>query len=145
VSDNEKERQIVSTVHLAFLSSIGVYALVLWIARRSGAAPLDRSGRVGTIAGLMLGLGVAEVFWAGWFARRLLARRSGSALARVRSSFFLRFGAAEAVAVFGLMAGFLGASALTAALFYAVSAAALLLAAPSREAWRAALDAAGLF
>ena len=138
----ERERQIASTVHLAFLSSLGVFALILWIARRNGAATLDTSGRNGTPTGLMLFLGIAEVAWAGWFGRRLLLRRSGDALARVRSCFFLRFAAAEAVGAFGLMAGFLGASAVTIGLFLAVAAAALAAAAPSREAWRSALETA---
>jgi len=91
----------------------------------------------------MLFLGIAEMGWAGWFGRRLLSRRSGDALPRVRLSFFLRFAAAEAVGVFGLMSGFLGASAPTIGLFLALSAAALVVAAPSREAWQTALETAG--
>ena len=142
MQNGEKERQIASTVHLAFLSSLGVFALIVWIARRNGAATLDTSGRNGTATGLMLFLGIAEVAWAGWFGRRLLLRRSGDALARVRSSFFLRFAAAEAVGVFGLMAGFLGASAVTIGLFLAIALAALTAAAPSREAWKSAVDLA---
>lgn len=138
----ERERQIASTVHLAFLSSLGVFALIVWIARRNGAATLDTSGRNGTATGLMLFLGIAEVAWAGWFGRRLLLRRSGDALARVRSCFLLRFAAAEAVGVFGLMAGFLGASAVTIGLFLAIALAALAAAAPSREAWKSAVDVA---
>ena len=143
VDNGERERQIVSTVHLAFLSSLGVFALILWIARRNGAATLDTSGRNGSTTGLMLFLGIAEVAWAGWFGRRLLLRRSGDAIARVRSCFFLRFAAAEAVGVFGLMAGFLGASAVTIGLFLAISGAALAAAAPSRDAWKSAVDTAG--
>lgn len=140
--DSEKERQIVSTVHVSFLSSIGVFALVLWIARRGGAAPLDTAGRNGTATGLMLFLGIAEVAWAGWFARRLLSRSTDQPVARVRSCFFLRFAAAEAVGVFGLMSGFMGAGAITVGLFFAIAVAALVVAAPSREAWHSALDAA---
>ena len=143
MDNGERDRQIVSTVHLAFLSSLGVFALILWIARRNGAATLDTSGRNGSTTGLMLFLGIAEVAWAGWFGRRLLLRRSGDAIARVRSCFFLRFAAAEAVGVFGLMAGFLGASAVTIGLFLAIAVAALAAAAPSREAWKSAVDAAG--
>jgi hypothetical protein len=142
VGNGEMERRIASTVHLAFLSSVGVFGLILWVARRNGAATLDTSGRNGTATGLMLFLGIAEVAWAGWFGRRVLLRRSGDALARVRSCFFLRFAAAEAVGVFGLMAGFLGASAVTIGLFLAISVASLAAAAPSREAWQSALDTA---
>jgi hypothetical protein len=142
VESGERQRQIASTVQLAFVSSLGVFALILWIARRNGAATLDTSGRSGTATGLMLFLGIAEVAWAGWFGRRLLLRRPGDALARVRSCFFLRFAAAEAVGVFGLMAGFLGASAVTIALFMVISGASLAAAAPSRKAWKSAIDLA---
>lgn len=142
MQNGERERRIAATIHLAFLSSLGVFALILWIARRNGVATLDTSGRNGTATGLMLFLGIAEVAWAGWFGRRLLLRRSGDVLARVRSCFFLRFAAAEAVGVFGLMAGFLGASPVTIGLFMAIAVAALAAATPSREAWKSAVDAA---
>ena len=143
VQNAERERRIASTVHLSFLSSIGVFALILWIARRGAAVTLDSAGRNATATGLMLFLGIAEVGWAGWFGRRLLVRGSGEALPRVRSCFYLRFAAAEAVAVFGLMAGLLGSPAVTIGLFLGVAAAALAAAAPSREAWQSALATAG--
>ena len=136
---SEKDRRLVGLVHVVFLASIGVYAVVLWIARRGGSAPLDPGGRAPALGIVLLALGAGEISWANWLGRRQLSRGSRDALSKVRSFFFLRFGAAEATAVFGLMLGFLGGSVAAVGLLFALSAAALVLAAPSRAAWNEAM------
>ena len=135
----EKERNVASLVHVAFLASIGVYAVVLWIARSSGGAPADPTGKTESLAFLFLVIGAVECFGAAWLGRRRLIRGAGDPVARVRAFFIIRFGAAEAAAVFGLMLGFLGGGVLVVGLLFALSATALVLAAPSREAWSEAL------
>lgn len=135
----ENERRIASLVHAVFLASVGVFALVLWFARRGGGAPADPTGRAETLAFVLLLIAAAECLGADRLGRRRLRRGSADPISRVRVFFVVRFGAAEAAAVFGLMLGFLGGGAVAVGLLFGLSVAALLLAAPSREAWAEAL------
>ncbi|MGH9364062.1 MAG: hypothetical protein ACRD1B_02185 [Thermoanaerobaculia bacterium] len=144
MNEGEKDRRLASLVHMAFLASIGVYLILIVVARRGGAAPTDPTGRTQTLAFCLLAIAAGEFSWASWLGRRHLTRGSGDAVSRVRSFFYLRFGAAEAAAIFGLMLGFLGGGAVAIGLLFALSAAALLAAAPSPGRWAAALsEAAG--
>ncbi|HYK41661.1 MAG TPA: hypothetical protein VE007_04670, partial [Thermoanaerobaculia bacterium] len=72
--------------------------------------------------------------------RRLLSAAAGrpGAADRVRRYFLIRFAAADALAIFGLAAGFKGAPAADSAILFGVSAVALIAAAPTRRAWAAA-------
>jgi hypothetical protein len=135
----ERERDAASLVHMVFLASIGVYALVLWITRGGGGAPSEPTGKTESLAAVFMVIGAAECFGADRLGRRRLSRGGGDPISRVRSFFLVRFGAAESAAVFGLMLGFLGGGVLAVGLLFALSATALLLAAPSREAWGKAL------
>lgn len=139
MNGGEKDRQVAGLVHIVFLASIGVYAILLWAARRGGTAPPDPTGRGETLAFCFLAIGAGEYSWASWLGRRQLARGLSDPISRVRSFFYLRFGAAEAVALFGLMLGFLGGGAVAIGLLFCLSAACLMMAAPSRAAWAAAL------
>jgi hypothetical protein len=89
---------------------------------------------------VLLAVGAAE-----WAAATLLGRgllRSAGpgagAADRVRRYFLFRFAAAEAIAVFGLLAGFTGARFPEAALLFCASALALLASTPTRPAWERA-------
>lgn len=135
----ENQRNIASLVHIVFLASVGVFAVVLWFARRSGGAPADPTGRAEALAFLFLLIGAAECLGADRLGRRRLRRGLGDPVGRVRAFFLVRFGAAEAAAVFGLMLGFLGGSALAVGMLFALSVVALAVAAPSRQAWSEAM------
>jgi len=130
---SESGRRIAAIAHIAMLASIGLYAGLLWLAR---PAVLEGAGRP-QLASILLAVGLAEFAGATWFGRRLLASSAGrpGAPERVRRYFLIRFAAAEAIAVFGLVAGFKGARASDSAILFAVSAACLVAAAPSRRAW----------
>ena len=144
MNGGEKHRRLASLVHMVFLASIGVYLVLIVVARRGGAAPQDPSGKAETMAFWFLAIAAGEYSWASWLGRRQLTRGSGDAVSRVRSFFYLRFGAAQAAALFGLMLGFLGGGAVAIGLLFALSAAALWAAAPSPGKWAAALaEAAG--
>ena len=135
----EKERSVVSLVHMAFLASVGVYILVLWFARKSGGLPADPTRKAETLALLLLMIGGAECFGADWLGRRRLHRGPGDPVSRVRGFFLVRFAAAEAAAVFGLMLGFLGGGGIAVGLLFSLSVLVLVLSAPSREAWSRAM------
>jgi hypothetical protein len=139
MNGSENDRNVASLVHVVFLASIGVYSILLWIARRGGTAPPDLTGRSETLAYCFLAIGAGEYSWASWLGRRRLAGNSGAPRARVRSFFYLRFGAAEAPALFGLMLGFLGGGIVAVGLLFALSLACLVAAAPTRGAWDRAL------
>jgi hypothetical protein len=144
MTEGEKDRRLASLVHLVFLASIGVYLVLVVVARSGGSAPPDPTGKSGTLAFWFLAIAAGEYSWASWLGRRQLTRGSGGAVARVRSFFYLRFGAAQAAALFGLMLGFLGGGPVAIGLLFALSAAALWAAAPSPGRWAAALaEAAG--
>lgn len=139
MNGSEKDRNVASLVHVVFLASIGVYAVLLWIARRGGTAPPDVTGQSETVAFCFLAIGAGEYSWASWLGRRRLAGGTAAPSARVRSFFYLRFGAAQAPALFGLMLGFLGGGVVGVGLLFALSFVCLVAAAPTRGAWDQAL------
>jgi len=134
---SESGRRIASVAHAAMLASIAVYAGLLWLAR---PAVLEGGTGAGRLSSILLAVGLAEYAGATLFGRRLLAAAAGRAGAadRVRRYFLVRFAAAEAIAIFGLVAGFKGAPAASSALLFGVSALALVATAPTRRAWSAA-------
>jgi len=136
------ERRVTSLVHVVFLASIGVFGLVLWFARAGGGAPVDASGRAEARAMLLLLIAAAECYGAERWGRRRLRSGSGDPESRVQAYFLIRFGAAEAAAVFGLMLGFTGGGAFGVGALFALSLGTLVIAAPTREAWARALAVA---
>jgi len=139
MDEGDGERRITALVHVVFIGSIGVFAVILWFARGSGGAPADPTGRAELRAFALLVIAAAECFGADLLGRRRLARASGDPVGRVRAFFLIRFGAAEAAAIFGLMLGFSGAGAFSVAALFALSLGALALAAPTPRAWSQAL------
>jgi len=133
---SESGRRIASVAHVAMLASIALYAGLLWLAR---PAALEASGRA-QISSILLAVGLAEYAGATLLGRRLLSAAAGrpGAADRVRRYFLIRFAAADAIAIFGLAAGFKGAPAADSAVLFGVSALALIAAAPTRKAWAAA-------
>ena len=140
---DEAGRRIVSVVQAAMLAAIPLYAGLLWLARGAAAPPRPAPERLRFVA-ILLVIGAAEWLAATWIGRRLLLRpRSGAPSDRVRRFFLIRFAAAEAMAVFGLFAGFPGARFAEAGLLFAASALALVLSSPTRGAWDRARESAG--
>lgn len=132
-AQSESGRRIAAVAHVAMLASIGLYAGLLWLAR---PAVLEGPGRP-QLSSILLAVGLAEFAGATWLGRRLLSSSAGrpGAAERVRRYFLIRFAAAEAIAIFGLVAGFKGSPAADSAILFAVAAACLIAAAPSRRAW----------
>ncbi len=141
--EDEAGRRIVAVVHMAMLAAVPLYFAVLWLSR---GHPGLATGGGGTLRPrlpwFLLAVGAAEFAAATIFGRGLLraAGPGAGAPERVRRFFLIRFAAAEAIAVFGLFVGFGGASWTQAGVLFAASAAALLLAAPTRTAWARAFE-----
>ncbi len=139
--EDEAGRRIVAVVHMAMLAAVPLYFAVLWLSR--GHPDLAAGGSLRPrLPWVLLAVGAAEFAAATIFGRGLLraAGPGAGAPERVRRYFLIRFAAAEAIAVFGLFAGFGGASWTQAGVLFVASAAALLLAAPTRTAWTRAFE-----
>lgn len=138
--EDETGRRIVSVVHLAMLAAVPLYALLLWFLRDNAALTARRPDRPNLVF-VLLAIGAAE-----WGAATLLGRHllraagpGAGAAERVRRYFLVRFAAAEAIAVFGLFAGFTGTPLPGALLLFAASAFALLASTPTRSAYARAV------
>src|SRR6185295_19806596 len=91
------------------LAAVPLYLAILWFFRRDPG--LARGGMKPGLTWVLLAVGAAEFLAASVFGQRLLrsAGPGSGAPERVRRYFLIRFAAAEAIAVFGLFAGFGGA------------------------------------
>ncbi len=139
--DDEAGRRIVSVVHIAIFSTVPLYAVILWLLRGRHVLP------GGAIPGpwlvlVLLAVGAAQWQLASLIGRALLrsAGPGAGASERVRRYFLVRFAAAEAIAVFGLFAGFTGRTFPDAAVLLVASAFALLASTPTRAAYAGAFD-----
>ncbi|MEP7132414.1 MAG: hypothetical protein ABI914_04570 [Acidobacteriota bacterium] len=141
---DEGGRRIVSVVHVAMVAAVPLYALILWLLR--GRAGLSGAGgpRPQYIL-VLLAVGAAEWGLASIVGRALL-RSAGAgkgAPERVRRYFLIRFAAAEAIAVFGLFAGFTGGTPRDVAILLGASLLALVASTPTRAAWASAFELTG--
>lgn len=136
-------RRVLTVLHLAMLSAVVVYALVLWLLRAEVRGPVPGGPPPRRLEWAFLAIGTAQYLVATELGKKLLPSRRGDPERRVRSYFVIRFAAAEAIAIYGLMLGFLGTSAKWVAALLALSLVALLLATPTRDAYEDALARAG--
>ena len=98
-----------------------------------------RPASTATLFAVFSALEGAQVAGASIAGRKLLwSPRTGS-LPRVPKFFLLRAAAAEAIALYGLILGFLGAPLSQVRALLGISIAALLACAPGKEAWDEAL------
>ena len=136
--EDEAGRRIVSVVHIAMLSAIPLYAAILWLLR--GQAGLSGASTRPRFALVLLAVGAAEWGLASVLGRAMLrsAGPGAGAFLRIRRYFLIRFAAAEAMAVFGLFAGFTGGTFRDVALLFSASALALLASTPTRAAYASA-------
>lgn len=135
----EPDRRILTVLHLAMLSAVAVYAIVLWALRGEIRGPAPGGAAPKGLEWAFLAIGTAQYFIATELGKKLLPSRRGEPRPRVRSYFVVRFAAAEAIAIYGLMLGFLGASSGWVAALFGLSVVTLLLASPTQAAYDDAL------
>jgi hypothetical protein len=137
-SGSEHARRVQTLVHTALLSGIGIYAVLLVSLRAEIAASSPRPP--GTTLFLVLaGVGAAQYATASAVGRAFLRSPRSRAVDRVRLFFLLRGAAAEAIALYGLVLGFLGGRAAHVAALFAMGFVALLACMPGRAKWETAL------
>jgi F0F1-type ATP synthase membrane subunit c/vacuolar-type H+-ATPase subunit K len=135
---DEAARRRSMLIHLALLAALGMYGVLLvQVWRRTGShrgpatdSPLWFVALLG-VSGIALGLGV--------LLGKRLPSGSGKPSDRVRRLFIIRATLAESVGVYGLLLGYLGAVLGQVAVLFAIALAAMLVWAPTREAWQNAL------
>lgn len=140
---DEPGRRIVSVVHLAMLAAVAIYAILLFSVRGNAALAAGPPGRANLVF-LLFAIGAAQ-WGATTIIGKTLLRRGGpgaGAAERVRRFFLVRFAAAEAIGVFGLVAGFSGVPRRGAFLLLCTCALALLASSPTRTAYRRAFEQA---
>ncbi|MFY9552373.1 MAG: hypothetical protein WAU32_14600 [Thermoanaerobaculia bacterium] len=136
---SEHDRRVAALVHTALLASVGVYGVLLAFLRTELAPQDPQLTPVPPLFAVFSALGVAQFAGASIVGRKLLSSSRGGSLDRVRRYFLLRAAAAEAIALYGLILGFLGASLSRVLALFGISVAALLACAPGKEAWAEAL------
>jgi hypothetical protein len=125
---------VVTLVHLAMVAAVVVYgAMVALLPPPAGGDARPRAPEWGVLA-----FGLIQYSTVTAFARRLLRGGRGSAEERTQRYFLLRFAAAEAIGVFGLLLGLTAPGRVWPAVLLLASLFALAVAAPVRDAWRAA-------
>jgi hypothetical protein len=138
---SQTDRQGVVIAHLAMIAALFSYALLVWLLPgRLGDAP--QAARGDSLALPLLAIGIVQYLLAAVFGRRRLPGPAAGARSRVRSFFLIRFASAEAIGIFGLIVGFLGARPAVWGGLLAAGLIAMLASAPTREAWEAAMHRA---
>ena len=131
----DRERRVALVVHTAFLVSVGLYGLLLGLLRSGIATPNARPVPPTWLFAVFSALGVAQFAGASLAGRRLLESPRGEPAQKVRTYFLIRAVAAEAISLYALLLGFLGAPLSQVLALFAISVAALLACAPGKEAW----------
>jgi len=139
VDPSEHDRRVAALVHTALLASVGVYGVLLALLRAGIAPQNPRPAPTTSLFAVFSALGVAQFAGVSLAGRKLLASPRSGALRRVRTFFIMRAAAAEAIALYGLILGFLGAPLSQVLALFGISIAALLACAPGKEAWDEAL------
>ena len=140
---SERDRRVAGLVHTALLAAVGVYGVVLLFLRAEVTrAPKPPAPGTAPLV-LFAVLGAAQYAGASLVGKLMLRSPRGARRDRVRMFFLLRGAAAEAIALYGLVLGFLGAPAPHVLALFAMSVAALLACFPGREAWREAVRITG--
>ena len=139
IDASERARRVQALVHTALLAGVGIYAVLL-LFLRSEIAVTTAARPAGTPLFLTLAaIGAAQYAVAAAVGKSFLRSTRARAVERVRLSFLLRGAAAEAIALYGLVLGFLGGSAAHVAALFGMAVVALLACAPGKASWAAAL------
>ncbi len=131
----EHDRRVLGLVHTALLAAVGVYGVVLLFLRTETEAGIRYAGSGSTLFLLFAFLGAAQFAGTSVVGRLLLRSARSGARDRVRLYFLLRAAAAEAIALYGLVLGFLGAGVGPVVGLFAMAVAALLACFPGRGPW----------
>lgn len=136
--NSQKDRQNVSMAHLAMVAALFSYALLIWLFKDK-LASTPEPPRGDSLALPLFAIGVVQYLLATHLGARRLPGPPAGASARVRSYFLIRFASAEALGIFGLFVGFLGARTAVWGALLATSLVAMLASTPTREAWETAV------
>jgi hypothetical protein len=139
VDPTENARRLAVLIHASLAASIGVYAVVLLFLRSETLGSFPRTPPPPRLFLILAAIGLTQFAAASYVGRTLLQSRRSGAGERVRLYFLLRGAAAEAIALFGLLAGFLSAPPTHIVGLFALSLGAMLSCAPTRWAWGEAL------
>ena len=126
-------------IHTGLAAAVGVYAATLVFFRAEIVPGQARLEADHALFAIFAGLGLAQYTGAWLLGRRLLRASRPAEKERVRLHFLLRAAAAEAIALYGFVLGFLGGSAASVLALFALGIAALLACRPGRQAWEEAL------
>jgi hypothetical protein len=135
---SEHDRRVLGLVHTALLAAVGVYGVVLLFLRSEVAPDSRHSGPGLTLFLLFAALGAAQFAGTSLVGRLLLRSSRAGARDRVRLYFLLRAAAAEGIALYGLVLGFLGIPAVQVVALFAMAVAALFACFPGRGPWEEA-------
>jgi hypothetical protein len=138
IDASERARRVLTLVHTALFAGVGIYAVLL-LFLRSEIAVGTAARPAGTPLFLALAaIGAAQYAAAAAVGKTFLRSKRSRPLERVRLSFLLRGAAAEAIALYGLVLGFLGGSPVHVGALFALAVVALLACAPGKASWEAA-------
>jgi hypothetical protein len=136
VDPSEASRRQSVLLHTVLAASLGAYALLLLLLRGNlgagGAAPAAPSTQ--NFRPLLL-VAAAQLAFSVWLGGAILRSRSSPVLARLRRYFLMRGALAEAIGLYGLLAGVLRAPLLYTVGLFGLAAVALAASAPTRAAW----------
>lgn len=135
---SEHDRRVLGLVHTALLASVGVYGVVLLFLRSEVAPETRYSGSGSTLFVLFAALGAAQFAGTSFVGKLLLRSSRAGARDRVRLYFLLRAAAAEAIALYGLVLGFIGVPPAPVIGLFAMAVAALFACFPGRGPWEEA-------
>jgi hypothetical protein len=135
---SEHDRRVLGLVHTALLAAVGVYGVVLLFLRSEVAPDSRHFGSGLTLFLLFAALGAAQFAGTSLVGRLLLRSSRAGARDRVRLYFLLRAAAAEGIALYGLVLGFLGIPAVQVVALFAMAVAALFACFPGRGPWEEA-------
>jgi hypothetical protein len=140
---SERARRVQALVHTALFAGVGIYAVILLFLRSEIVVVTAAKPAGATLFLALAGIGVAQYGVASVVGRTFLRTARGRPLERVRLSFLLRGAAAEAIALYGLVLGFLGGSPMHVGALFALALVALLASAPGKASWEEALRRVG--
>lgn len=144
LSENARRQSVL--LHIVLAASLGAYGVILLILGSPNPNPNSHSPEFSPssprVYPALVAVGAAQFGFATWAGRVLLRSRRSSAAGRVRRYFLMRGASAEAIGIYGMLAGLLRAPLAYTVVLFALSGIALALCAPTREAWDEAVRAA---
>jgi F0F1-type ATP synthase membrane subunit c/vacuolar-type H+-ATPase subunit K len=139
IDEAERVRRVQTIVHTALFAGVGIYAVLLLFLRSEIAVVTSARPPGATLFLALAAIGLVQYAVASAVGRAFLRSRRSRPLDRVRLFFLLRGAAAEAIALYGLVLGFLGGSSAQVGALFALAAVALLACAPGRASWKEAI------